>query len=691
MFIFKAGVIGAGAMGAEIAQVISYSGLPVVLKDIDQSMLDKGIARIREIYQRRVDKGKMSPSEMTSRMDLITPSLAWDEFADVDLLIEAVPEKIEIKAAVFKEAALHCPAETIFASNTSALSITEMGHKASRPEKMIGMHFFNPAHVMKLVEIIPGDATSQETVDDVVAFTESLRKIPVVVKECPGFLVNRLLMPYLNEATLALQEGHTSAQEIDEAMVAFGMPMGPFTLMDMLGLDVCVDVGAYLTGQYGDRMAAAVLLPKLVEAGRLGEKAGAGFYGYGGRSYEPVKELAAQANAEQPAPEKATFSVNRLVLPLINEAAMALQEGIADVKDIDMAMIAGTGMTYQRQRMGPLQIADLLGIPTVLDELETLQKIHGARFKPANIFSKLVEQGRTGRAVNAGFLEYAPVEEQAPKAPVDASAKEEPVEPARQYIKISVEDRVATLTIDHPPVNAFNPQVVEELSGAVDELNADTDVKVVVITGAGQIAFVAGADITEFDRILKEKDIPAGERMLRMGQETFTKIENSPKPYIAAINAVCLGGGLELAMACHLRIAGDRVRLGQPEINLGIIPGWGGTQRLQRIIGPSHAAQMILTGNPITAQEAAKLGLVNKVVPGGAVLKEAMGLAKIIAGKSAVAIKAAMNAIRNGMDADLSSGLRAEATQFKNLFDSYDMQEGISAFLKKRKPEFKDR
>ncbi len=683
MYIFKAGVLGAGAMGAEIAQVISYSGLPVVLKDIDQEMLDKGMARIRSIYQRRVDKGKMSAGEMQSRIDLVTPTLEWDEFADVDIVIEAVPEVMEIKAAVFQEAAQKCPAEAVFASNTSALSITEMGERAGRPAKMIGMHFFNPAHVMKLVEIIPGKGANQETIDDVVSFTESLRKIPVVVQECPGFLVNRLLMPYLNEATLALQEGHASASEIDEAMVKFGWPMGPFTLMDMLGIDVCAHVGDYLVGQYGGRMIGAGLIGKLVEAGRLGEKSGAGFYGYGGESDEPVKELIAAAAAEQPAPEGAALSVNRLILPLVNEAALALEESIADVKDIDMAMIAGTGMTHEGERMGPLQLSDLIGLDKVVAELEALQKVHGDRFKPAGIFYTLIEQGRTGREANAGFLEYTPVEKEAAPAAEDAK-------PARQYVKIAVEDRVATLTIDHPPVNAFNPQVIQELSDVVDELNADDEVKVVVITGAGQIAFVAGADITEFDRMLRERDLLAGEAFLRKGQETFSKIEDSTKPYIAAINAVCLGGGLELAMACHLRIAGDRARLGQPEINLGIIPGWGGTQRLPRIMGPAQAAQMILTGNPITAQEAAKMGLVNKVVPGGAVLKEAMGLAKIIARKSAVAIKATMQAIRAGLDAELSDGLRAEANQFKALFASEDMREGVSAFLEKRKPQFQD-
>ena len=246
MYIFKAGVVGAGTMGAEIAQVISFSGLPVVLKDVDQCMLDKGMETIRQIYQRRVDKGKMSPGEMADKLSLVEPALSYDSFGDVDIVIEAVPEKMSIKKAVLAELQAAVPETTLFASNTSALSISEMATASDRPTKVIGMHFFNPAHVMKLVEIIPGLDTAQETVDDVVMFAESLRKIAVVVQECPGFLVNRLLMPYLNEATYCLQEGTATAGEIDAAMVEFGMPMGPFTLMDMLGIDVCQYVGKYL-------------------------------------------------------------------------------------------------------------------------------------------------------------------------------------------------------------------------------------------------------------------------------------------------------------------------------------------------------------------------------------------------------------------------------------------------------------
>jgi enoyl-CoA hydratase/carnithine racemase len=258
----------------------------------------------------------------------------------------------------------------------------------------------------------------------------------------------------------------------------------------------------------------------------------------------------------------------------------------------------------------------------------------------------------------------------------------------RQFVKISLEERVATLTIDHPPVNALNQATVLELSDAVDELIANPDVHAVVVTGAGQIAFVAGADITEFAKIENAEQA----KQVSLGVHAiYTRIENAPKPFIAAINGVALGGGLELAMACHLRIIGDRARLGQPEINLGILPGWGGTQRLPRLVGPAKALELILTGDPITAQEAYRLNLVNKVVPGGEVLKTARDLAKKISQKGALAVQASLAAVVGGLQQPLAAGLALEAEQFSHIVITEDAREGASAFLQKRQPAFKDR
>ena len=262
-----------------------------------------------------------------------------------------------------------------------------------------------------------------------------------------------------------------------------------------------------------------------------------------------------------------------------------------------------------------------------------------------------------------------------------------------QYIRTEVADRIAVLTIDHPPVNSFNKQVVTELDEAIDELLADDDVKAIVITGGGTNAFVAGADIPEIKALLDQPEggYGAAREFIERGQGVNLKIEKATKPIIAAINGFCLGGGLELAMSCHIRICSDRARLGQPEINLGIIPGWGGTQRLARIVGKGKAIELILTGDMIRAQEAYRLGLVNKVVPAGAVLKEAQGLARKIVSKSKFPIAAALQAICEGLECTIEEGLRLEADQFVRLADTEDIREGVSAFLEKRQPQFKDR
>jgi len=404
MYIFKAAVVGAGFMGGGIAQVITFSGLPVVMKDVDQKFLDKGMDQLRSIYQRRVDSNKMSAGEMAEKVSLVTPTLSYADLSDVDIVIEAVPEVMDIKKKVFAELDKVCPEHTIFASNTSALSISEMGAATKRPQKMIGMHFFSPAHIMKLVEIIPGLDTSQETVDDVVMFTESLRKIAVVVQECPGFLVNRLLMPYMGEAVFAIQEGAATAREIDEAMVKFGWPMGPFTLSDMVGIDVSYHTAEYLAQEYGGTVPP--LLKMMVEAGRFGEKSGAGFYGYGDQTDEPVKAMIKKLQDEGKVQKGTEFTWQRLMMPMINEAIKCVTENIAPPDKIDMAMIAGLGMKYGEERMGPLQLADLLGLDTVLAELQKYQAKLGERFRPARLLKAKVRAGHLGKKVGKGFFEY---------------------------------------------------------------------------------------------------------------------------------------------------------------------------------------------------------------------------------------------------------------------------------------------
>jgi 3-hydroxyacyl-CoA dehydrogenase len=405
MYIYKAAVVGAGAMGAEIAQAISFSGIPVLLKDVDQARVDQGLAVIRKIYQRRVDRGKMTQDELEKKLTLVTGVTTYDGFKDADLVIEAVPEKLDLKQRIFKELDGLLPESAIIASNTSSLSISALGGATTRPHKVIGMHFFYPAHIMKLVEVIPGLETAEETTGDIIAFAETLRKLPVRVNECPGFLVNRILMPYLNEAAFCVQEGSAGPRQIDQAMVEFGFPMGPFTLVDNLGFDVCREVVNVLLDAYGARMQPAAIWERLHALKRYGAKAGAGFYLYGERAGQPDPELEAvisETRAQHPQPTE--FSVNRLILPMVNEAIRCLDEHVCTAADVDLSVIAGLG--FPQSKGGILHYADEIGLQTVLLELERFTKAYGERFWPSPLLKRKVAAGHLGKAAKQGFFDY---------------------------------------------------------------------------------------------------------------------------------------------------------------------------------------------------------------------------------------------------------------------------------------------
>ena len=274
----RVAVIGAGAMGSGIAQVISQAGIEVLLKDVKQEYVDKGLANIKRMYDSRVKKEILSQAEADYLYGMVKGSTTYAGFDDVDLVIEAALEQIEIKSEIFQEIDKHCPPHTILATNTSALSISEIASKTRRPDKVMGMHFFNPAQTMKLVEVIPGLKTSRDTAEACMQFCRELNKIPVRVEECPGFLVNRLLFPYMNEALHVVQEGVASIHEVDAAVLQLGLPMGPFTLFDMTGIDICAHVNDFLYTQYGPRFEPAKLLSLLVERQFYGQKTGSGFY-----------------------------------------------------------------------------------------------------------------------------------------------------------------------------------------------------------------------------------------------------------------------------------------------------------------------------------------------------------------------------------------------------------------------------
>ena len=290
MYVFKAAVVGAGTMGGEIAQTIASAGLPVVLKDVEQKFVDQGLEKARQVTQGQlgglVQKEKLTQEQADTQLEeivgRITGTTEYEGFGDADFVIEAVPERMQIKQTVFAELDAVTPGHAILASNTSSLSITEMGEATSRPEKVVGFHYFYPASIMRLIEVIEGDETSEDTVQAALNFAQQIRKQPIRCGEVPGFVVNRILNSAVSEIWRVQEEEGIDVKEIDKIVQeSKAAPMGPFFLGDLLGLDTVLHVAEHLRDSYGDRFFVHSQMKELVEAGNLGQKTGKGFYEHG--------------------------------------------------------------------------------------------------------------------------------------------------------------------------------------------------------------------------------------------------------------------------------------------------------------------------------------------------------------------------------------------------------------------------
>src|SRR5262245_54716034 len=387
MFVFKAAVVGAGTMGGEIAQVIAAADVPVVLKDIDQKLLDAGLEKARQVTKGQLDrlvaKERMTREQADARLDevmgRIEGTTSYDGFGGVDIVIEAASERIEIKQQVFRELDEATPGHAILASNTSSLSISEMGDATLRPDKVVGFHFFVPASVMPLVEIVEGEQTSEDTLQGAVNFAQAIRKQPITCAEVPGFVVNRVLLSAASELWRAQEGQGLSIVKVDPAITERKLaPMGPFVLADLSGLDVGLHTAEHLRDSYGDSFYVHEGMRKLVEAGKLGAKSGGeGFYKDG----EPQLE----GDAEPDDDVIELFALKALV-----EACLLLEEGVASAREIDLGLMAGAGLDPRRGLFPPLMRADLEGLDTVCERLERAADRHGERFEPPTIIRRLV-------------------------------------------------------------------------------------------------------------------------------------------------------------------------------------------------------------------------------------------------------------------------------------------------------------
>jgi enoyl-CoA hydratase/3-hydroxyacyl-CoA dehydrogenase len=663
VFVFKAAVVGAGTMGGQIAQTIAAAGIPVVLKDVSQDFVDAGLTEARNVtagqMARLVKKEKLTQEQADQQVEevvgRITGTTTYDGFGDVDFVIEAVPERMEIKQAVFRELDAVTPGQAILASNTSSLSITEIGDATLRPEKVIGFHYFYPAAVLPLIEIVEGDETDPDTVTAAVNFAQAIRKQPITCAEVPGFVVNRILNRGVSEIWRAQEEQGLSIKKIDEAAAAAKVaPMGPFVLIDLLGLDTVYHVAEHLNASYGDRFYVPKGMGKLVQEGKLGAKTGGeGFYKDG----EP--NLPGDADPPENLAELQGLAALR-------EACLVLEEGVATTRDIDFGLMGGAGMDPRRGLLPPFWRADVDGLDVVLEKMEQAEEEHGDRFSPPTILKRLVAQGRLGLKSGQGFYPY-PQPDEGEQA---------------DTVKLETRGKVAIAWLANVPMNAISPSVIKDLDTVWKRVTEGGEVRAMVVASTVPLLFSAGADIKAFTSM----DESGGRELIDTGHALLRDFGRNRVATIAAVNGLAFGGGCELAMACDVRLAAQSALFGQPEIKLGIIPGFGGTQRLPRLVGEAKALEMNTVGDAIRAEEAYEFGLVNRVVDDHELFDEALSWARRLAEQAPLAVEQIKQVSHK---ADLDEGIAAEKEAFAGVFQTQDAREGISAFLEKRTATFK--
>lgn len=539
-------------MGSGIAQKSAQEQFLVQMVDREAQWVERGQSIIAGFLDEAIERRIFREAEVEAIKGRITGVVGTENVAaDTDLVIEAVFEDIDIKTAVFATLDEVCDEHTILASNTSSLSVNALAEATGRPDRFVGLHFFYHPAKNRLIEIIPAESTSKESLAAVEQYCKTMGKVVIVCKDRPGFVVNRFFVPWLNEACLLLQEGVASAAAIDAvAMKAFRIGMGPFALMNLTGPPIALHSTDYLAEQLDcPRYTGAANLRTMVEAGEMWEI---------GEDTDCSEEAAAVIR-------------ERLLGQTFAVASQIVAEEICSMEDVDRG--AKVGLRWAR---GPFEIANRLGV--------------GEAVRMAGAYADL-----------AGF--ELPDWFAGLSAPLEFS-----------YVDTEVDGAVATIRINRPEaMNALNQTVVAQLGAALDTVNARDDVSTIVLDGAGK-AFVAGADVKFFVDKIRADAIHDIYDFTAFGHEVLGKLENSDKTTIALTTGLALGGGLELALACDYRIGTRRSQFRFPETSIGIYPGLGGTQRTPRICGIEAARYAVLAGNFLDANSAAALGLLTHLV-----------------------------------------------------------------------------
>jgi len=667
MAIRNVTVVGAGDMGHGIAQLFASNGYGVVLEDKYPEMLSKAKERVAASLQRWVERGKVTKEQAEATLSRIT--YTGDMAAAVsaaDLVVEAVPESLQLKRSVLSEAAAYAPDGAIFASNTSNIRISELATAIPRAEKVVGMHFFNPPTAMKLVEVIPGEKTDPTVVDEIADISTKIGKIPVrVLKDSPGFIANRINGVDMLFFCLIADKGIASPPEVDTLFKSQGLPMGPYELIDFVGIDIPAESLTYFAKTLSPEYGKAKTFDKMVQEKHLGKKTGMGFYDWSaGRAAIPKVEPTEKV------------SVMDMFAAEINEAVKLVEEGVAHPDDVEKAVTLGMNRPF-----GPISVAKDLSNAEVKAKLEELSKTFDCKiFAP----TRSIEEGRMRDAIEGRLAPPT-------LTPTPSAATAGPAKPARgaggAIVPVRLErlaGGVARIVLNRPRLNLINEEVMDGLDGILTELWTDQEVRAVVLTGEGGV-FCAGADLSKYI-----SNSVAFMDFTRKGERTFRRLTEIPKITIAVLKGYALGGGLELALSCDLRIATDGVELGFTEVGIGLVPAWSGSQRLPRMIGTSLASSMILTSEKIRGKRALEIGMVHRLVTAGDPDEAALKWgAELASSQAPVAVMMAKRLINKGGEVPSDVGLEMEAMAAGVLYGTADLKEGISAMLGKRKPEFK--
>ena len=675
-------IIGAGNMGSGIAQKSAQEHFEVQMVDREQQWIDKGKQTISDFLDEAVGRRIFSPNQVEEIKSRVTGVVGTENVAsDTDLIIEAVFEDFDVKTEVFGILDEVCDEHTILASNTSSLSVNDLAEAVGRPDRFVGLHFFYHPAKNRLVEIIPAETTSAETLASVEQYCKTMGKVVIVCKDRPGFVVNRFFVPWLNEACKLLEEGVATTAQIDAvARKAFRIGLGPFALMNLTGSPIAMHSTDYLAAQLDTpRYLATQTLRDLVADGRTWEIGG----------------------DEECTEGTATVIRERLLGQVFAVSAQIVAEEICSMEDVDRGAKVGL-----RWALGPFEIANRIGVKEAVRMAVDYAQEAGLE----------LPEWFTERRESFDF----------------------------SYVDVAIEGSIATVRINRPEaMNALNVTVVSQLGDVLDDLNSREDVSTIVLEGAGK-AFVAGADVKFFVDKIRADAIPDIYDFTANGHIVLDKFESSPKTTIALTTGLALGGGLELALSCDYRVGTRRTQFRFPETSIGIYPGLGGTQRTPRICGIECARFAVLAGNFLDAESAKALGLLTHLVDPSAVETTVSAIAaqgkpgekypckpadsehsvvsfatsfysddnivsllsgrvpegydsedkvvsrqlKSLSRTAPIALSMASDLLDTATRSDLNSGLESELQGLDSIFSTDDALEGLSALIEGRRPEY---